>query len=371
MSIESQARESSSEKYKKNCTLVIPGLLSQLYEKHSPEDPGVGCGNTSQLKELEVFLAKSKQQLHSLVGFEEELFDLFDVASSAGQANPIAPVCYLADADTIADSRAMSWCLRADPVYLAPDRDELVLSGPEVLSLSMSEAEHLATELNILFEEDGWHLEAITATRWYLHLPEDPQINTSDLSQVRGQSINRFLPSGAEGKQWHRILNEVQMVLHASEVNIERQSHGQLSVSSLWFWGGGKLPEFGHSCWSQVWSSDVLSRGLAKVTRTPCLPVPKNSKAWLSQVNAPGEHLIVCDDFISLQNERERNDSDAWCRALQKFESEWLAPLMEALRNGELDELTLNPCDGRTFSLTKNRLKYWWRRRRPIQSYWE
>jgi hypothetical protein len=255
--------------------------------------------------------------------------------------------------------------MRADPVQLTPDRDELVLSGPEVLSLSMSEAEHLVTELNILFEEDGWRLEAKTATRWYLHLPEDPQITTSDLSQVRDKSIGGFLPAGPERKQWHRILNEVQMVLHASNVNSERQNSGQLPVNSLWFWGGGKLPEFGRSDWSQVWSSEVLSLGLAKVTRTPCLSVPKNSKAWLEQVNAPGEHLIIYED-IALQTE---NDLNVWCRELQKFENEWLIPLLEALRTGDIDQLTVNPCDGRTFGLTKSRLKHWWRRRKPIQSY--
>ena len=371
---ENQNLELPNKQYKKNCTLVVPGLLSPPYEEHSSEYRGVHCENKFQLKELELFLAKAKQNSYDLVGVENVLFDLFEVIPFEGQENPIAPVSYVADADTIADNKAMAWCLRADPVYLVPDRDELMLSGPEVLSLSMSEAEYLATELNVLFEEDGWCLEAITATRWYLHLPEDPQIITSDLSQARGQSINHFLPGGPEGKQWHRIMNEVQMVLHTSEVNIERQNHGQLPVSSLWFWGGGRLPEFGHSCWSQVWSGEALSRGLAKITRTPCFPVPENGKAWLSRVNAPGEHLIVCDDFApfveGLQQGQQQGNSDAWCKARQKFGSEWLIPLLEALRNGELDELTLNPCDGRTFSLTKNRLKYWWRRRRPIGSYY-
>jgi hypothetical protein len=159
-------------------------------------------------------------------------------------------------------------------------------------------------------------------------------------------------------------MNEVQMVLHASKVNSERQSHGQLPVSSLWFWGGGKLPELGHSGWSQVWSDEVLSLGLSKVTRTPRFSVPEDGKAWLAQVNAPGEHLIVCDDFLLLQN-----DPDAWCKALQEFEYEWLSPLLVALRKGDIDQLTLNPCDGRTFSLTKGRLNHWWRRRKPVQSY--
>jgi len=200
----------------------VPGLLSQRYVEHSSGDRGVCDKGEFQTKELELFLAKSKQQSHDFKGVEDVLFALFGVTSSEGQENPMAPVCYLADADTVADNNAMTWCLRADPVYLAPDRDDLVLSGSEVLLLSGPEAEHLATELNALFEEDGWRLEAITATRWYLHLPEDPQIKTSDLSRVRDQSIKQFLPGGVNGKQWHRIMNEVQMVLHASEVNVER-----------------------------------------------------------------------------------------------------------------------------------------------------
>jgi hypothetical protein len=349
--------------YRHSCTLVVPGLLN-----FSSEDYENYCEDNLQLNGLELFLARAKPQSVSGSGFEEVLFELFNQAS-IGRPYPIAPVCYLADANVVGNNGPTGWCLRADPVQLTPDRDDLVLSGPEGLSLSMPEAKHLATELNVLFEDDGWRLEAKTATRWYLHLPEDPQITTSDLSQVRSQSIGGFLPGGPEGKQWHRIMNEVQMVLHASKVNSERQSHGQLPVSSLWFWGGGKLPEFGHSNWSQVWSDEVLSLGLAKVTRTPCFSVPENSKSWLNQVNSPGEHLIICDDYFLQNKAQQQNDTDAWCKALQKFEYEWLSPLLEALRNGDIDQLTINPCGGKIFSLTKNRLKYWWRRRKPIQSY--
>lgn len=365
---ENQNRELSSKQYKKSCTLAVPGLLN-----FPDEDRGVNCEKQFQLKEMELFFARARQQSNDFESKEEVLFDLFGLGSFSKQGRPIAPVCYIADADSVADSlaenKAMEWCLRADPVCLTPDRDELVLSGPEVLSLAMPEAEHLVSELNVLFKEDGWRLEAVTATRWYLHLPVDPLIITSDLSQARGQSINNFLPGGPKGKEWHRVMNEVQMVLHASEVNIERQGYGQLPVSSLWFWGGGKLPEPGHSCWSQVWSNEVLSRGLAKVTRTPCFSAPEDSNSWLSQVNTPGEHLIVCDDFNFVKPEQQQDDLDAWCSALQKFESNWLIPLMGALRKGELDELTLNPCDGRVFNLTRSRLNYWWHWRKPIRSY--
>ena len=281
------SKNNSTSNFSNSCTLVVPGLLKLPLQEYFSEGHGLCCEDQLQPKELELFLAKSKQQAQTATEFEEVLIELFNQTTSADQPYPIASVCYLSDANTVGSNNPTSWCLRADPVQLTPDRDELVLSGPEVFSLSLTEAEHLVMDLNVLFEEDGWRLEAKTATRWYLHLPEDPQITTSDLSQVRDQSIGEFLPAGPGKKQWHRIMNEVQMVLHASNINSERQSNGQIPVSSLWFWGGGKLPEFGHSDWSQVWSNEVLSLGLAKITHTPCLSVPKNSKAWLEQVETP------------------------------------------------------------------------------------
>ena len=352
----------SNANYRHSCTLVVPGLLKCL-----TEDYGDYYTDNVQLNDLECFLAKAKQKNFGYAGFEKILFKLFNQTTEPDQPQPVAPVCYLADVDTLDYSNIMptNWCLCADPVLLTPDRDELVLSGPEVLSLTMYEAEQLASEINDLFEEDGWILEAKTVTRWYLHLPEDPQITTCDLSQVREQPIGGYLPGGPYATKWHRIMNEVQMILHSSKVNSERIKHGQQPVSSLWFWGGGKLPELDHSDWSQVWGNEVLSRGLAKTTRTPCFPLPENSKAWLSQVNAPGEHLIVYENLALLSE----HDPDARCLALSEFENKWLMPLLSALRNGDISQITLNPCDGRTFSLTKNRLKHWWRRLKPIRSY--
>lgn len=358
MSIDDKNQEQSSYQYKYSCTLVVPGLLEL-----APIDHELYRDEKSQYKELELFLAKAKQKSHSRSGFERVLFELFGMTDSPDQVLPVAPISYLADTD----NRVTGWCLRADPVHLTPDRDELMLSGPETLSLAMSEAEHLATELNVLFKEDGWRIEAITPTRWYLHLPDDPKIKTTDLSHVRDRSISHFLPGGPKGKQWHRIMNEVQMVLHASEVNSERLGHGQHPVSSLWFWGGGELPEFSHSLWSQVWSDEALSLGLAQVTRTPRFSVPKNGKDWLAEVNSPGEHLIVCND---IQLKRQESGPDAWHEELREFGTKWLDPLLKALRTGDIDQLSLSLCDGRTYSLTNSRLKHWWRRRKPLEMYY-
>jgi hypothetical protein len=239
---------------------------------------------------------------------------------------------------------------------------------PEVLALSQAEADRLAADINVLFAEDGWRLEAATPTRWYLHLPEDPQLRTHDLSQVRSRAIGDFLPSGPNGKHWHRVMNEVQMVLHTSLVNSERQSAGQLPVSSLWFWGGGQTPVVGHARWSKLWSDEAVSLGLATLSSTPRKGLPTSAVEWLRTVVSPGEHLLVLD---ALQHAWQGEGVESWEQQLRIVENDWLSPLLEALRRGELAELSLCTCQGHRFTLTRGGLKRWWRRKRKLQDYCE
>jgi hypothetical protein len=183
---------------------------------------------------------------------------------------------------------------------------------------------------------------------------------------VRGKAIRPFLPTGAEGKHWHRIMNEVQMVLHASTVNRERQAMGQLPVSSLWFWGGGALCGLGHSRWSQLWSDEPVGQGLAQFSCTPRQGLPAGAEDWLQQASAPGEHMIVLD---ALREIWQGEGMTAWQPALQALQQEWLAPLLEALRQRHLDRLTLYTCDGQQFTLSPSGLKRWWKRPAAVERY--
>jgi hypothetical protein len=336
---------------KRDCTLVVPGLL----DRPTVEQDTIGC-----LPALEQLLARAHCQSFERVGLEAVLFALFGQVVDPGHDLPVAAVSYLADMGR----SAPGGCLRADPVHLVLDRDQLVLRGPETLSLSQVEADRLAGELNTVFAEDDWHIEALTPGRWYLHLPEVPRLRTYDLQQLRGRSIGDRLPDGPQGKYWRRIMNEIQMVLHTSEVNRERQAAGQLPVSSLWFWGGGKMPTtHGHSRWSELWSIEPVSLGLAQLAGTPRQTMPDNAQAWLRQATAGGEHLLL---FPAL---REAEESEAWQEAVQHLQQVWIVPLLEALRRHQLTDLTLHPCNGHVFQISPGGLWRWWRRRRPLSFY--
>ena len=176
---------------------------------------------------------------------------------------------------------------------------------------------------------------------------------------MRGKAIRPFLPTGAECKDWHRLMNEVQMVLHASAVNRDRQAMGQLPVSSLWFWGGGALCGLGHSRWSQLWSDEPVGQGLAQFSCTPRQGLPDGARHWLQQATAPGEHVIVLD---ALREAWQGEGMASWQQALQALQHDWIAPLLEAVRQRDLDRLTVYTCDGQSFSLSAAGLKRWWKR---------
>lgn len=351
--------DKKTEAITRSCTVVIPGLLDL-----PADESKAAFAHLGRLPALEQFFSRAKRRTFAGAGLEAVMFDLFDVKRSSAADKPVAATTYAADTG----QTGTGWCLRADPVHLVPDRDQLVLMMPEILSLSQAEADRLVADINVLFAEDGWRLEAGTPTRWYLHLPTDPQIRTYDLSQVRSRSIKEFLPTGPNGKQWHRVMNEVQMVLHTSVVNVERQAAGKLPVSSLWFWGGGKTPEVGHSHWSKIWSNEPISLGLGTLSSTPRKAMPESADEWLQTARSPGEHLLVLDD---LQQSWQCEGVEAWERCLREIESNWLAPFVKAIRQGELSELSLCTCQGDRFTLTRAGIKRWWRRKKMLPAYCE
>lgn len=342
----------------RRCTLVLPGLLDLPLAEHESVFAQVG-----HLPELECFFSRAQKHRFPGASFEAVLFALFDAVIPTDADLPVAAVGYVGDTG----QSATGWCVRADPVQLVPDRDQLVLMGPESLSLSQAEADLLVTDLNAQFAQDGWHIEAATPTRWYLHQPDAPKLRTYSLAQVRGRAIGEYLPVGVDGKQWHRLMNEVQMVLHISAVNQQRQTVGQPPVSSLWFWGGGETPMISPdntgSQWCQVWSNEPVSQGLVVLSNTEGKGLPKDAATWLNTAASSGEHLLVLDDLLRYW---QSGEMESWAHWVQAFNREWMLPLLNALRRNEIDEISLYTCNGSKFVLSRAGLRRWWRRKKSL-----
>lgn len=153
---------------------------------------------------------------------------------------PMAAITRQAD---VGDAKAGAW-LRADPVHVRPDINGVRLMAWGNLELSLEEAEEFLQPLRPLFGDVGYLLSAPVADRWYLMLPaQAPFPAFSTPGEGLGEDLLAHLPDGIQARRWRVLLTEAQVVLHNHPRNARRIAQGRLPVNSVWFWGGGRLPD--------------------------------------------------------------------------------------------------------------------------------
>jgi hypothetical protein len=277
------------------------------------------------------------------------LCEQFDVPRQADW--PSAPIALFGAGMTPGED----FWLSADPVHLQVNRDQLILVAPETLSITDAEAASLCAALNRHFAAEAFTFLAPQPHRWYLRTARPARIHTSGLSRVIGHDVDRMLPEGEDRLAWHRIFNEVQMLLHAHPVNEDREQRGALPINSLWFSGGGTLPE---ACTSfqVVMGSSALAHGLSKLTEIPFTATKQGIDA-----------IAVDDVLIELRDAETasmRLDPAAWKDALEDLEQHWFAPLARLLRKGRIRRLVIaTVANGCSYRWSVSRMNLWrlWR----------
>ncbi len=319
-----------------HCSLFIPDFFST--ENASP---------ASRLAAAETLVARGRRRRKAPTSPGAWLFERFGVRAQRGW--PVAPYTLLADGGA---PEGHFW-MRADPMHLSIVRDSLAFDGA-ALDVSRSEADALAATLNRHFG-DAPAFHPLRPERWYIRLPGAPELDTTPPAAARRAAIGDTLPSGADATRFRALMNEVQMVLHEHPVNTEREARGAPAVNSVWFWGGGTLDTPGARPFSIVLAEDPLARGLALAAGIRARHLPENAATLLSILATEGVALVV---LASLR-------SDA-------LERDWLVPLLGALEDGRIGmlSLTLSGTDSLLeVETVRSDLRYFWRTRKPLQSY--
>ena len=321
-----------------------------------PADIAAGVCADLRLPALEKMLARGASTGSGRTGgvgasLENHLCELFGLPCQPDA--PIAPI------SAAFDGLGEGCWLRADPVHLRLQRDQLVLL-PEV-GVNAGEAAQLCAALNEHFAGQGMEFFAPHPQRWYMRLDRLPGIETVPLSQAAGRNVRGLLPKGKEATRWHRVFNEIQMLLFAHPVNEAREVRGELPVNSLWLWGGGVNAPLQKTCTS-VSSDEALAGMFAAAAGIPFSSWPEQ---WRDEENG-GTQLLV---WTGLRSALRCGDLDAWRAALQEFETGYAQPLWQALRAGKIPQLQVDILGGehaRHLLLTRADAWAFWRRAKSL-----
>ena len=327
----------------KHIHVVIPDLFL-------PESLAKDVCAGLSLPVLEKLLARSDAQPLPAQSLEAWLCGAFAIPYPA-----IAPVTLLADGL----KPASDYWLRADPVHLHLNRDQMILQTN--VSPSKDEAQQLCAHLNQYFSESGMSFVAPHPQRWYLRLDDDPGLATHSVYQVEGRNSRFYLPQGAAALKWHGVLNEIQMALHGHALYQAHEARGVLPINSVWLWGGGRAVALARP-FDRFYGDSELAMAFAQAADIP-------------YSNVSGEQGMVEEVLYvweGLGAALRRGDFHAWREAVLKLERDHLAPLLRSLAAGDIQRITLDvPQEegSRRYELTRAMLWKIWKRLQPLASY--
>jgi hypothetical protein len=271
-----------------------------------------------------------------------------------------APYALLADGGEPGDA----WWLCAEPCSLRVNLDHLLPLDATHFALGRAEADALAERLNRHFAPAGLAFHPLQPTRWYLRSRAALATDAPPLAAARGRRLAR--PAAAK---LAALTNEIQMVLHADEVNAAREARGEPPINALWLWGPGRFAPPATRVFARVHADLPLAAGLAAAAGSAALPLPEGAERWLRTAPREGVELVVLD---ALRAPASYGDGTAWADQLDALEREWFAPLAAALRAGRIGMVTLHAIGaGGTLDAetTRQDLRHFWRRPRPLPAY--
>lgn len=352
----------------RHLTLLLPGLFGD------PAGGGAGQGRDAvttdgdELPGLRTLVSRASPARGVPGGRSPEslLFECLGF-SGAGPVWPAAALTALEDGALAPEDGAPAhrgvW-MRADPVHLEAGMPGLVLSDPRRLGLTRGEADALCMAINEGLGNVPGRIEPLAPERWYVACERLPRMTTCEPSIAVGDATGPVLPRGPEAGTWLRALTEIQMLLHASPANREREAQGKPAVNSVWFWGAGTLPPRPESPPDlYLWSDEVLARGLGRRLGVQCRALPADAAAWLAQSPEEGRHVLYCDD---LYYAARLGDRPEWMEERRRWEAGWFEPLRRALWAGGLAGIRIEAGGGVACEVPASARWRWWRRRKPL-----
>jgi hypothetical protein len=230
--------------------------------------------------------------------------------------------------------------LLATPVRYLADMNNVRLPADGILSLRRLEAETLAADFNLIWNDAGIRILTGLCADLFCVFDAPVEAATADPENVLDRHIADHLPTGAAAPRLRRLMSEIEMWLFEHAVNRIRIADGAPMLTGLWLWGGGPLLTSLPAVNGWTAGDDPLFKAFA-----------------VRSAEAP---LHAASGVVAIAAEP---GTDEW----RDFESRWLARSAADLRAGRIERLDLS-AGNRCYSVSTRWNWRPWRRRRP---WWE
>ena len=214
-------------------------------------------------------------------------FKLFGIEPE-GQL-PVAALTHVNDRN-VRPQNNYFW-LRADPVTMWADMAQVFMTSYGFADLDPYERNEIELCVRDVLQEEGIDLHADHPERWCIALGSPIEFAFTPLDEALGMDVADALPDHPEARYWRRVLNEVQVALHNCPVNVRRRAKGKREINSVWFWGGGFIPDAAaHYVQDTVYSDNAVSRGLAIINDSR---TKRQSEVLESDFSGDGQAVLV------------------------------------------------------------------------------
>jgi hypothetical protein len=263
---------------------------------------------------------------------------------------PIAALTHVSDRTTDPDNDY--YWLRTDPVTLWADMAQVFMTSHGFADLDPYERNEIENCIRSVLMEEGVEMHSDHPERWCIALNTPLSFEFKTLDDALGMDMVDALPQHPEAIYWRRILNEIQVALHHCPVNIKRRQSGKQEVNSVWFWGGGFIPEAApRDLIDTVYSNHPVTRGLAIINDCK---VKSQNTAGEGRFNGDGRSILVDWVPVTAYAEEELEQLEGLTKQLLKLADE--------------KELVLNTVPGNGAGRLYNHRsrRRFWKRRVPL-----
>lgn len=267
----------------------------------------------------------------------------------AGNGTPLAGAALFGN--HLGDVAQQGYWFMVQPSHLQLARTHLLLADQRNLTLSEQESRALYDCARPSFEQHGGALLYATASLWFWRADNWTSLDTATPDAAVTQNVADWMPEGEHARACRRLQNEIQMAWHEHPVNQAREARGAAVINAGWIWGGTQVTGAAPAPIAIAGGPDWMQSLTEQAWRQPDA----------QQLLASPRPLLVPDLIAPAQ----AGEWSLWLERMHAIEREWLAPLLQGLRHGQIPQLTLLLTDReRTLQVdcTRMALHTFWRK---------